>query len=362
MIQKYRTGDSQQIVSGIGALAEIPRLLERLGKKRAFILTGSTLATKTDLVSRLENLLGDTWVGTFSGCKQHVLNGAVERATEAARECDPDVLISFGGGSPTDTTKHVAMNLLGERPREELPQITIPTTLSAGEFTFHAGVTDEVARVKSGRRNPNALPSVVIFDPEVTVPTPPQLWAATGMKAFDHAVEKLWSPRAQPYSDALALDAIRRLNHSLLVSVDPANLEARLDCQLAAWMSMSGVMNLGLRLTHPFGHQIGARWDVPHGVTSCIVLPTVMRYLQSSSTSAQEKIAQAMGASDPAAAAVETLIASLDVPRQLRDTAATKDELPDVASEVSRELVRVKSPDAESATPDVLLKLLNEMW
>ena len=142
---------------------------------------------------------------------------------------------------------------------------------------------------------------------------------------------------APPGSDPLALAAIRRLRANLRDSADPENIAARTECMLAAWMSIFGVRNVGMRLSHPLGHQIGARWNVPHGVTSCIVLPEVMRFLAPSTADAQFRIAEAFGngatdsGQDSAADAVEAMIRSLDVPTKLSETGAVHEELPDVA-------------------------------
>ena len=202
-------------------------------------------------------------------------------AVREAREVDADALVAFGGGSPIDAAKIVALELLADgRPQADMPQIAVSTTLSAGEFTPFAGITDEDTRVKGLRNDPRICPRTVVLDPEVTLPTPRALWAATGAKALDHAIEAIWSVNPQPVSDVLAVEAIRRLHRHLPASLaEPGNLEARGECQIAAWMSIFGITSVGVRLSHILGHQIGARWDVPHGVTSCITIPHCMRFL-----------------------------------------------------------------------------------
>ena len=120
----------------------------------------------------------------------------------------------------------------------------------------------------------------------------------------DHACEALWCRNPHPYVDGLAAEAIRRLVRWLPESADPANFESRGECQIAAWMSIFGARNTGMRLSHPMGHQIGARWDIPHGVTSCIVLPVVMRFLAEETGGAQARIAEALGVSGGAEAAL----------------------------------------------------------
>ncbi len=373
MIRHYIAQDKQHVISGTGAVREISDQLDRAGKKRAFILTGNTLATKTGLVAQIEDLLGDRWIGTFSDCREHVPASSVAKATEQAIEAQADAVVSLGGGSPTDTAKHVTLNLLGERPRGDVVQAILPTTLSAGEFTFIAGITNEETGVKEGRIDQRGLPSLVILDPELTVPTPERLWSSTAMKALDHAIETVWSPRAHPVSDTLALEAIARLRQNLEASLDPTNLDARAECQIAAWMSIFGMRSLGgFRLSHPIGHQVGGRWGVPHGITSCVILPEVMRFLAPVTKNAQAKIARKLDVSqhessdaEAAAAApgeVEDFVDSLNLPSRLSEVDAVREEIPQVARAIVNELQRAKSPDAETATEDALARLLNNVW
>ena len=371
MIREYKFPLLEKVIFGAGAVAQVPKEIDRLGKERAFILTGKTLATKTDLVRKLETLLEDRWVGTYSGCQQHVPSQTVDEAVARAWEARADLLISFGGGSPIDAAKIAALQLLGDRPQDALPQIAISTTLSAGEFTQFAGATDEKTRVKSIRAaDPRVVPKIVVLDPEVTIATPTQLWASTGIKALDHAIEALWSVNPQPVTDALAMEAIRKLHRFLPLSVqEPQNIEARGECQVAAWMSIFGLANVGVRLSHIFGHQIGARWDVPHGITSCITIPHCMRFLAPQTLDRQVLIAQALGiktdgrkpedVAAEAARTVESFINSFAVPRRLRDVGAKEDELPAVAHAVIEESAMWHR---QQGAEEALLGLLKEMW
>ena len=122
------------------------------------------------------------------------------------------------------------------------------------------------------------VPRSVFLDPELTLPTPGWLWASSGIRSLDHAVEAVYSPNHQSYVDTLALEAIRLLFQNLKLSTgDPADLKSRLRCQLAAWMSFAGVVSVGTGLSHSIGRVIGATWNIPHGITSCLTLSEVMR-------------------------------------------------------------------------------------
>jgi len=155
--------------------------------------------------------------------------------------------------------------------------------LSAGEFTPGGGVTDESTKVKGVVADPRLQARAVILDPALTVETPAWLWASTGMRALDHAVEGSYSTRHQLVTDTLASKAIALLNAHLLSSLQTHGddeLEYRVQCQLAAWLSIFGMSSYSRGgISHALGHQIGPMWNVPHGITSCITLPHVMRLM-----------------------------------------------------------------------------------
>ena len=194
-------------------------------------------------------------------------------------------------------------------------------------------------------------PKVVINDPELTLATPDWLWASTGMRALDHAVEAAYSIRRQAFVDALAAKAIRLLTEHL-----PASLTARGEdqiahrghCQIAAWCSLFGGFNTGLGVSHAMGHQIGPTWDVPHGVTSCITLPHAMRFMAGVAPERFGPIAEGLGiafdAADPepfaraCADRVAAFVAGLPVPRTLSEVGVGHNELPRVAEAVREEI------------------------
>ncbi len=371
MIHDYSAFGPDRVISGIGAVEQLPEEVGALGASRVLLITGRTLAGKTDLVRRVESILGARHAGTFAECGQHVPESSVTAAVAQAAACGADALVVFGGGSPIDTAKMVVHKQI-EAGGEGVPQIAMPTTLSAGEFTYAAGMTDEKTRIKNVYLDRRMQPRVVMFDPELTVPTPTWLWASTGVKALDHAVEGLWWPYSHPILETLAVGAIGDLRAHLAASRDPAALDDRLACQHAAWKSLFGLMNtkrIGLRLSHPLGHQIGAFWDIPHGVTSCIVLPSVCRFLFERTRDAQATIGRAMGVegSDAEAAAgcadaIDRFIDGLEVPRRLSEAGAKREEIPAVARAVAAELDHFEAPDRDIATPEAIEGLLEALW
>ncbi len=338
-----------RVISGPGSVACLPEQLRELGCQRVALMSTRSLESR---VGAIEELLGDLHVGTYTKFRQHTPLSTVDEAVKVAPDCDG--IVAFGGGSVIDGTKAVAERL--GRP----PQVAIPTTLSAGEFTPAAGVTDDATRVKGVTFHPELQPRVIIHDAVLTRHTPEALWLSTGMRALDHAIEAIWSKHPHPMTTPLALEAIRLLSAELPASRDPEAVEARGHCFDAAWLSISGIMNAGVRLSHPIGHQVGAYWDVPHGVTSCIALPAVMRHLLPVTRNAQDRIALALGVAgaDAASEAVADLVRRLGLPGRLRDVGARREDLPAVAGAIGDELEEMGDTEERDAIP----KLLEEMW
>jgi maleylacetate reductase len=353
-LNQMQSGDSGTFVFanpraihyGAGALAShLSRELEQRKMSRAFVVTTRSVAAHPSLGGKLRELLGERYVGEFAAIGQHAPASAVAAAVDAARASRPDVLISFGGGSPIDAAKSVAFALAtgldltdasaaviarGMHPRadEVLPQIAIPTTLSAAELSGLAGFTTETEREKVGLRGEALIPACVIFDAELSLQTPLDLWLSTGIRSVDHAVETILSAGSHPLPDTLALEALRILQMSLLAThADPTDLSARTESQLGAWFSFTLPGPAAGGLSHTLGKRIGSRHGIPHGVSSCLLLPHVMRYLAPRATERLARIAGALGvdtaempvdvAAACAADAVADLVHALGLPEHL---------------------------------------------
>jgi alcohol dehydrogenase class IV len=215
-------------------------------------------------------------------------------------------------------------------------QISIPTTLSAGEFSHIAGVTDERTKVKELFRHPGIVPKAVVLDPEVTRHTPMWLFLSTGIRAVDHCVEGTCSKEASPYGDASALHGLALLTRGLpRVKANPEDMEARLDCQLGSWLSMAALAaGVPMGASHGIGYVLGAVFDIPHGHTSCIMLPSVMRWNKSANADRQATVAAAMG--HPARDAGDVLddfIRGLGMPRSLGEVKIGKEHFDRIAQQ-----------------------------
>jgi alcohol dehydrogenase class IV len=385
---EYRFTNLEKVLYGPGKLMAIGPELDRRGLKRALVITGQSLGA-SPAIERVKAALGDRLAGVFSGIRQHVPSKTLAAAVEEAKRVRADCLIGFGGGSPIDAAKLVAMAIMtGDAAPQainfraaktvvvgpELPNFAIPTTLSAAEFTGGGGMTDETTRHKGGRFDERLQPLAVIMDPALTLPTPDWLWASTGIKALDHAVEGSYSSRRQLICDTLSARAIKILRKHLLASFKGLGYEQvahRGMCQLGAWLSIFGMVNTRLGLSHALGHQIGARWDVPHGVTSCITVPHVMRFMAEQAPDRFEAIAEGFEVpfdpGDPRPAAMQCaeraaeFIKELGVPTRLSEAGVPREELDQIIEPVLNEINGARTLEKALTVQDVT-KLLEAAY
>jgi len=360
----YSYPATSRIVYGTDFAQALTRELDQVGARRVYVIASGTLERDTDVIRRAREALGGRFAGTCAKIGAHTPRLDVVAAANAARAAQADLLLGVGGGSVTDAAKMVAI-CLGNgitdpteldhyrvtvradgstlRPSYKPPSVAsviVPTTLSAGEFSALAGCTDTLRGVKESYYHAQAAPRTVILDPAVTLHTPQWLWLSTGIRAVDHAVEDLCSVNSKPLSDGTSFHALRLLGRGLrAVNTDPKDLPARLDCQLGSWMSIIG-SSAGVEkgASHGIGHVLGGTAGVPHGYTSCVMLPHVLRFNHPVNAERQKLVSEALGRpGEPAADVVAALIAELSLPRTLRDVGVSADLLDRIAEESMRD-------------------------
>ena len=327
------------------------------GAQRIVVVTSKSLNRKTDAVTAALSRIQPQVVGLFDECVEHTPRDSVLAVAQLLRETRADLVVSIGGGTVIDTVK-VALVALAEgvttidgldawhmrvaadgsrvtpQPRQApCRQITVPTTLSGAEFSDLGGCTDTRFGTKQGYTGAFIGAAAVILDPRITVHTPERLWLSTGVRAVDHAVEALCSVNAQPLIDATSVRALALLGRSLKRYVTaPDDLDARLDGQMGAWLAATSIRRTEYGASHGLGHALGADAGVPHGITSCVLLPTVMRFNAEVCAPQMAEIAAALGdASRPAADQVEALIANLGLPTRLSQLGIGHDRLAVIA-------------------------------
>ncbi len=309
---------------GVGSLTQLETQLQKLHAQRVMLVTTRSILANASLFDTVRHALGAVAAPATVVIGQHAPISEVEAAVDRATEADVNGMVSFGGGSAIDAAKMIALKVADLRgpAGSSLPHVAIPTTLSVAELASGAGYTD-VAGNKAGARDPRMLPDAVIYDAELTMATPLQLWLSTGIRALDHAIEGFLADGLHPFSDVMALEAVRRLFSSLpRTKAEPENVDLRTANQLAAWFSYTLPAPTAGGLSHVMGKQIGARYGIPHGVTSCLLMPHVMRYIAGKKPERMLELAKTTGAgTSPLDAAddVERLIASLRLPQHIAD-------------------------------------------
>lgn len=368
-------GAIEEVVFGHPAAGAIVAQMDRLGTRRAFLMVSGTLNRQTDEIEKIRRALGSRCAGVFDAMPAHTPREAVIAAARAAREADADLIVTVGGGSITDGAKAVQLCLAngitdiaeidrirvhkGVAPEMQPPtvrQISVPTTIAGGEFSAIAGVTDRKTNVKQMLRHPLAVPRATILDPAITVHTPEWLFLSTGIRAVDHCVEAICSRETHPYADAQSVKGLAMLADALpRVKANPSDLDARMDAQLGTWLSM-GALSAGVPMgaSHGIGYVLGAAFDVPHGYTSCVMLPAVMRWNARDTAERQMIVAAAMGyPGHDAADVLDAFIRSLGMPRSLADVRVSPEHFDAIAEQAMRTNWIPRNPRKIESAADV---------
>lgn len=353
------------------------------GASRVLVVMSATLRRDSDVLDQLTKSLGPRMAGCFSQTVTHVPRESVITLVETMRESEADLILTVGGGTCLDSVKMallclaenithadqledfaIRVNDKGERetPFVRMPpfrQIAAPTTLSGAEFSDLSGCVKTQTQVKQLFSGSGIGPGTVILDPAITVHTPMDLWLSTGVRAIDHAVETICSTEAMPLTDAGALHAIRVLGASLCTNKnEPANLDARLDSQIAIALACAGLNRVPYGASHGIGHQLGAVAGVPHGYTSCILLPHVMAFNRKSTSKQQQLISEVLGASNVhASELIGQIVDKLGMPTRLRDVGVERSHFQAIA-EGSLENAWVRANPEPIHTVDKVIEIL----
>lgn len=377
-----------RIICGRGSETRLAQELEKIGAERSLVVCGRRVAQSGWLQS-LRKDLGAKCAGVFGRVEPHTpIEGLREGAAEA-RRVSADCFVAIGGGSVQDAAKLIALMLaegedidkyrirwvdrelhIPNPGKPKLPVIGIPTTLSAAEILGAA------AYVSGDKRyvivDPAICPRAVLYDPELAVTTPVDIFLGTGMNAIAHCVESFYSRKAQPISAALGLGALRLLMESLGTCVkDPQDLQAREQALVGACMSGLSYSNTWNGIAHSLSQALGARYRVSHGFVNAIVLPHAMRFNFPATKEKQHMIARAMadvppfrGSSSGSVDASEMMArfnAHLGLPPRLRDLGVPNSELSVVAEEAFEVWHTYFNPRRVNS-PEELLGVLQEAW
>jgi alcohol dehydrogenase class IV len=311
-----------RVVFGRGALAQLGTEIDRLGAKRALVLSTPEQAPQAN---RVAEMLGDRAAGIFPNAVMHVPIETARLARAEAARLGADCAVAIGGGSTTGLGKAIALD-------SGLPILAIPTTYAGSEMTPIFGLTE--AGVKKTGRDTRVLPRTVIYDPELTLSLPLGMSIASGINAIAHAAEGLYAQDCNPVFSLMAQEGIRALASGLRrLEPDAQDIEARSDCLYGAWLCGTVLGAVGMALHHKLCHTLGGSFNLPHAETHTIVLPHALAYNAAAAPEAMSRIAQALGESN-APRALHRLAHELGATTALRDIGLMESDL-DRATELA---------------------------
>ena len=369
----------QTVIYGKPVAAALNETATLRDARRAVLVTNTSLGGPDGLAAKVKQALGRRCVAVLTGVKAHSPRADVMRIAAALRQHEADLVVGLGGGSVCDAVKAACLVFANRiedsggidrlRKADHLkaahtPFAAIPTTLSAGEYTGFAGITDERIPRKEVLFHPSMAPDLVILDAEMTITTPPRLFFGTGIRAVDHGIETWCSVNFTPLVEATALHALGILPRALAYAKsNPGDLDNRLDCMIGAWLSVQGVSTgVDLGASHGIGHVLGGTAGMAHGETSCVMLPHVLRYNAAVNAERQAALAAAMGDADtPVADQVAALVSTLELPGRLRDAEVPRELLPKIAEESMLDMWIKTNPRRINGPRDIL-PLLEAAW
>jgi len=267
----------RRVEYGIGSLSKLADVLRELSISKPFIITGNSLATKTDVIEQVKKAAGTEIGAVFASIKQHAPIQDIKKAVDELKKSKSDGIIAVGGGSPIDASK-IVVSFYKEETGTLLKLISIPTTLSAAELTILAGYTSEEGK-KQLKKGSEIGSSALILDANLSLSTPNRLWLSTGIRALDHCVEQQYRPNAPLPVRALAREAAGTLFESLRACHrNSTDVEARQRALIGAWLSLWSDDLIGsLGPSHTLGYNLGSPYSIPHGICSCLTLARTVR-------------------------------------------------------------------------------------
>ncbi|MFL5284746.1 MAG: iron-containing alcohol dehydrogenase [Rhodopila sp.] len=279
------------LVAG-GAVRQLADVLAQFGLSRPLVVTDPFMVGSGHVRHCLEPLeRAGLAIAVFSDTVADPTDIVVEAGVEQLEAGDYDCLVGFGGGSPIDTAKAMAILAAGGGKMRDykvpfaadkgaLPVIAVPTTAGTGsECTRFTVITDTERDEKMLIAGLGALPLAAIVDYELTYSVPPRTTADTGIDSLTHALEAYVSKRANPISDALALSAMALIGANIRTAyAEPHNAAAREAMMLGATEAGLAFSNSSVALVHGMSRPIGAHFHVPHGLSNAMLLPAVTRF------------------------------------------------------------------------------------
>ncbi|MGM9531930.1 iron-containing alcohol dehydrogenase [Intestinibacter sp.] len=369
---------------GPGCADSLPAEIKARGFKKALIVCGKRSAASPELKGILDNLdaNGIGYV-VYPGSVPNPTVTAVMEGVKVLQAEGCDFVMSFGGGSPHDCAKGIALvdanggNIkdyegVNKSAKPQTPLIAINTTAgTASEMTVFCIITDEERHVKMAIVDEHTNPVLAVNDPNLMVSMPKGLTAATGMDALTHAVEAYVSTAATPVTDACAEKAIKLIQGYLRAAVKDGNdMVARDKMAYAEFLAGMAFNNASLGYVHAIAHQFGGFYNLPHGVCNAILLPAVQEYNAQVVPDRLKDVAAFMGVdvagmSDAegaaaAIAAIKELSADVEIPKGFEELGAKKEDFDILATNALKDACGATNP--KQATKEEIIEILNKVF
>ncbi len=311
---------AERIVFGAGTMARLGAELERLGGRRALVLS---TPEQQDLAARVVDHLSNRAAGIFSEAAMHTPVEVTEAALARVKDLDADSVVAVGGGSTTGLGKAIAS-------RTGLPHLVLPTTYAGSEVTPVLGETDQGEKLT--RSAPEILPDTVIYDVELTLTLPWDMTVTSAVNAIAHSAEALYSDDRSDESDRMAFDSITALAQGLRqLQDDHENVDARADLLYGAWLAGTCLGTVGMGLHHKLCHTLGGSFGLPHAQTHTVVLPYALEYNEPAAEDAVRAVATALDVSD-APAGLQGLVHSWGGPKSLAELGFSREDVDKAAA------------------------------
>mgnify|MGYP001164406456 CR=1 FL=1 len=299
-----------KIVAGEGAIEKVPEAIASFDAKRVMVFADPSIV-EIGLLKKLEDVLSDAQLTykIYSDLQPEPPLAIGDQAVQALKDFQADFVIGMGGGSSLDIAKAASvlyshegkvqdyLNLSGTRKltHKGLPKMLIPTTAGTG-----AEVTDiavfSLEETKDVITDEYLLADVAVVDPELTYTLPPRITASTGVDALTHAVEALVSVNATPLTDALALEAIRKISGNIRTAVwHGSNTDARREMAWGSLLAGLSFYNAGVAGVHALAYPLGGLFHIPHGEANAVLLPYIFDYIWPSCLEKMTDMARALG-------------------------------------------------------------------
>lgn len=353
---------------GPGCLKDCGADIKALGFKKALIVTDKIL-NEIGLVKKLEQVLAENGVEfvIFDGTAPNPTTSNVEDGLKLLQDNGCDFVVSFGGGSPHDCAKGIALVAVngGEikeyegvdvSAKPQLPLVAINTTAgTASEMTRFCIITDEARHSKMAIVDKHTTPIMAVNDPLLMLDMPKSLTAATGMDALTHSIEAYVSTIATPITDACAQKSIELITANLRAAVaDGQDVEARDNMAYAEFLAGMAFNNASLGYVHAMAHQLGGFYNLPHGVCNAILLPHVQEYNVQVSAARLKDVAGFMGinvsdmseneGAQAAIDAIKQLASDVEIPAGLKELGAKEEDFDTLAENALKDACGFTNP------------------